>query len=195
MPETNLSVVLIGDSIRMGYQDTVRQELQDIAEVWMPDQNGGNSDNMLNHMDEWILDRTPDVVHLNCGLHDIKKEFGVAEAVIPVAAYEENLKQIFSKLRNHLSMSVIWATTTPVDEALHHENKTFDRFEQDVVAFNDVSCRLARTFDLLIHDLYSVMMDAGPARYLTPDGVHFSSDGSIILGRAVARYIRTSLRE
>ena len=92
MPETKLSVVLIGDSIRMGYQDTVRQELQDIAEVWMPDQNGGNSENMLNHMDEWILDRTPDVVHLNCGLHDIKKEFGGAESVIPVAAYEENLK-------------------------------------------------------------------------------------------------------
>lgn len=57
------TVVLIGDSIRMGYEDTVRRELGDAAEVWTPAENGGTSRNVLEHLEEWIISRSPDVVH------------------------------------------------------------------------------------------------------------------------------------
>jgi len=40
-------VVLVGDSIRMGYQAEVATRLADIAEVWGPEENGGNSANLL----------------------------------------------------------------------------------------------------------------------------------------------------
>ena len=174
----------------MGYQEIVCRELSDTADVWSPEENGGNSTNVLKHLDAWMLSRSPDIVHMNCGLHDIKKEFGSVKATIPIEEYEENLRGIFVALKGASSIPVIWATTTPVNEKWHHRNKTFDRFEQDVIAYNEVSCRVATEFDIPVHDLYSVMMDAGPDQYLTPDGVHFTEEGSVLLGRAVSRCIR-----
>jgi isoamyl acetate esterase len=70
------TVILIGDSIRLGYQDVVRQKLAGTAEVWGPAENGGGSRNVLRHLDSWALEKTPAVAHLNCGLHDVKQEFG-----------------------------------------------------------------------------------------------------------------------
>ena len=45
-------VILIGDSIRKGYQEIVRQELVGEVEVWGPEENGRDSQNVLNHLDE-----------------------------------------------------------------------------------------------------------------------------------------------
>ena len=38
------AVILIGDSIRMGYQETVREQLGGRAGVWGPAENGGTSE-------------------------------------------------------------------------------------------------------------------------------------------------------
>ena len=75
-------VVLIGDSIRMGYQDHVVSQLAGRAEVWAPEENGGDSRNVLAHLDQWVFVRQPDLVHVNCGLHDLKRAFG-AESAVP----------------------------------------------------------------------------------------------------------------
>ena len=70
-------LVLVGDSIRMGYQAYVRRELSGLSDVWAPEQNGGNSANVQKNLDAWIISRAADVVHINCGLHDLKRDFGV----------------------------------------------------------------------------------------------------------------------
>ena len=109
-------VILIGDSIRMGYQGIVGKELEGAAEVWGPDENGGTSANVLAHLDEWVLPRKPSVVHVNAGLHDLKKEFGAEEAAVPLAQYRANLEEIFGKLLDGTEARLVWATTTPVNE-------------------------------------------------------------------------------
>ncbi|HEY66459.1 MAG TPA: hypothetical protein G4O02_18060 [Caldilineae bacterium] len=45
-----ISVVLIGDSIRMGYEPFVWEMLQGVADVWGPEENGGTSQNVLDHL-------------------------------------------------------------------------------------------------------------------------------------------------
>lgn len=62
------TVVLIGDSIRTGYQDTVRSEMTGVAEVWGPEQNGGASRNILAHLDECAISCQPDIIHINWAL-------------------------------------------------------------------------------------------------------------------------------
>jgi lysophospholipase L1-like esterase len=186
-------VILIGDSIRMGYQETVRQQLRGVAEVWGPDQNGGDSHNVLEHLDEWALSRPAEVIQLNCGLHDIKKPFDTGRAQVPLDEYRDNLRGIFSRLREGFAGHLVWATTTPVDEDLHHRNKGFDRFAADVAAYNAASLALAAEFGLLVNDLYSAMAEAGPAAHLSPDGVHFTAAGSELLGAAVAAFLRPLL--
>src|SRR5437763_10538543 len=65
-------VVLVGDSIRLGYAPLVAKRLSGKARVVSVEANGGDSANVLAHLDEWVIREKPAVVHLNCGLHDLK---------------------------------------------------------------------------------------------------------------------------
>ena len=186
-------VILIGDSIRMGYQDAVGSILARTAEVWGPQENGGTSANVLTHLDEWALSRDPDVVHVNAGLHDLRKERGSGQARVPLDDYRANVAEIFGKLNDQTNAKVIWATTTPVNEQWHREQKDFDRFEADVVAYNAVAIEIARQAGAAINDLCTVMTQAGADAYLSPDGVHFNGPGYDILADAVADAARAVL--
>lgn len=188
-------VVLIGDSIRMGYQESVRQELEGEATLWEPKENGGTSANVLAHLDEWVLSRQPTVVHLNCGLHDLKKDFDAEQCNIPLEQYRANLEAIFESIQTRSESRLIWAMTTPVNEKWHHERKGFDRFEADVAAYNAAALELAGRYDVPIDDLFEVVMRAGRDEHLSPDGVHFTEAGSKLLGKAVAEAIRKLLCE
>ena len=181
-------VVLIGDSIRMGYQDQVVNQLAGRAEVWAPKENGGDSRNVLAHLDQWVFARQPDVVHVNCGLHDLKRAFG-AESAVPLAEYEGNVRQILQRLQRELNGAVVWATTTPVEETWHHQNKGFDRLEADVEAYNAAARAVAVDLGVPIDDLFAVVEREGKARLLTQDGVHFTEEGSQLLGRTVAECV------
>ncbi len=184
-------VILIGDSIRMGYQQVVVDRLAGEAEVLYPQQNGGNSRNVLEHLDEWVLALRPDVVHLNCGLHDLKKDFGSDQAAVPLDDYQANLEAILARIRGETHACLIWAATTPVNEDWHHRNKGFDRFEADVVAYNRVAAEICQRLGVPIDDLYQVVMGAGRDRLLLPDGVHFNADGYALLGETVAEAVRS----
>jgi lysophospholipase L1-like esterase len=187
------NVILIGDSIRMGYQPVVQRALTGQAEIWAPTENGGTSGNVLAYLDDWVLSRSPDIVHLNCGLHDLKSEFGASTTAVPLHEYATNLEAIFARITERTSATLIWATTTPVNERWHHENKAFDRFEADVRAYNQRASEIARRFGIQVNDLYGLVMDAGRDAYLAQDGVHFTPEGYALLGQAVADVIRSLL--
>ena len=65
-------VVLVGDSIRMGYAPLVAKRLDGKAIVVSAKPNGEDSGNVLRNLDEWVIKEKPDVVHFNAGLHDLK---------------------------------------------------------------------------------------------------------------------------
>jgi len=184
------TIVLIGDSIRMGYQEAVRTKLADWADVWGPEQNGGTSKNVLTHLDEWALTRHPDVLHINCGLHDLRKEFGQDSAAVPLSRYSENVRTILTRVTIETEATVIWALTTPVNQEWHHKNKGFDRWETDVVAYNAVAVDIARELGIVVNDLFAAVTSAGRDDHLLPDGVHFKPEGYALIGRNVADCIR-----
>lgn len=185
--------VLIGDSIRKGYQATVGTTLAGAAEVWGPDQNGGTSRNVLAHLEDWVLNRDWDVLHVNCGLHDLRKEFGQDTAAVPLAEYTENVRSILTRAKHRPDARVVWALTTPVNQQWHHENKPFDRFEADVVAYNEAAAQVARELDVPVNDLYAAVNAAGRDELLVPDGVHYKPEGYVLLGKQVAAQIREQL--
>ncbi|MBN1399523.1 MAG: SGNH/GDSL hydrolase family protein [Anaerolineae bacterium] len=187
-------VVLIGDSIRMGYEPVVRRELAAEAEIWAPAENGGTSGNVREHLHTWIVVQQPDLVHVNCGLHDIKTAFGASAKAIGIGAYRANVARIVETAME-MGAQVIWATTTPVNHAWHHANKDFDRFEADVRAYNEVAIEVAQSLGASINDLYSLVMAAGRDGLLLPDGVHFRPIGYELLGKTAAQAIRTALHQ
>ncbi|MFC1736721.1 SGNH/GDSL hydrolase family protein [Candidatus Hydrogenedentota bacterium] len=185
-------VVLIGDSIRGGYQETVRRELDGVADIWAPAENGGPSFNVLNHFEEWVIQRSPDVAHINCGLHDIKKTGQDYQA--PIDQYERSVREILERALEATSETVIWATSTPVNEQLHNTSeRAFIRLEQDLVAYNRVSCKIANELGIPVNDLYNTVVEFGQETLQKQDGVHFTPEGYVVLGKAVAKFIRKCL--
>jgi len=188
------AIVLIGDSIRMGYQEKVREQLADRATVWAPNEATGNSDNVRARLDEWVLSRHADVVHINCGLHDIKKPFDTGIAAVPLSRYTENVRSILTRIQAETVATVIWAMTTPVNYEWHHRAKRADRFEEDVIAYNAAALEICRELGVAVNDLFSLINSAGRDDLLLPDGVHFKPEGYALLGESVAAYIKKVLR-
>jgi len=186
-------VILVGDSIRAGYQPVVVAALRGVAEVWGPEQNGGDSSNVLAHIDEWVIDRQPDIVHMNAGLHDIKRPFGARQNQVPLDQHRANLEAIFGRVQEATQATLIWAKTTPVNERWHHERKGFDRFEADVEAYNAAAVALAAARGIEVDDLCRAVLEDGRDRVLADDGVHFTPRGYNLLGKAVADCLRAHL--
>src|SRR5262245_49673767 len=53
-------VVLIGDSIRLGYGPEVAKKLEGKAIIISPGANGGDSSNVLKNLDGWAVKEQPD---------------------------------------------------------------------------------------------------------------------------------------
>jgi lysophospholipase L1-like esterase len=193
-------VTLIGDSIRAGYQKFVAENLAREAEIWGPEDNGRHSVHVLTNIHAWLVRQPADIVHINCGLHDIKTiAYGGRENVVPLDHYRRNVEMILRHLREKTTARVIWATTTPVNEArahaAHAKAADFDRYEADVVAYNEAAVGICRKLDVPVNDLFGVITRAGADRLLGADGVHFTPEGCALLGNAVAEAIRSRLAQ
>ena len=112
-------VVLIGDSIRLGYGARVAERLRGEAVVISAPENGGDSGNVLAHLDEWVIRQKPDVVHLNCGLHDLKRFKTDGHHQVELDRYAENLRQIVARIREGTDAALVFAETTPILNERH----------------------------------------------------------------------------
>ena len=188
-------IILIGDSIRMGYEGHVRRLLDGVAQVWGPDENCRNSKNILDHLEEWVISRPCSIVHINCGLHDIRKESTPPASDISIEEYEANVREILSRISKKPNTRVIWATTTPVIETLQIDEKTqtYYRRESDVTAYNDAASQIARDMGIPINDLHGFVTRAGCSNLIGDDGVHFTDNGYSRLGETVAEFLKTLL--
>lgn len=188
------SIVCIGDSIRMGYMPAVEKVLEGWGKVLgIGEVQGGNTRNVLAHLDQWAIRPAPDIVYFNAGLHDLARDPGPGpENQVPLSEYSLNLRRIFARLRRETEARLLFALTTPVDLARQHafdyaSNRTID----DVILYNEAAARVTAELGIPTLDLYQVAVDQGTERMLCEDGVHFTAAGSAVLGRAVADFIRT----
>ena len=65
-------VLLIGDSISIGYTVPARDALRGEANVHRPLTNCGPTTRGLESLSQWLGDTDWDVIHFNWGLHDLK---------------------------------------------------------------------------------------------------------------------------
>lgn len=188
-------VVLIGDSIRLGYAPFVAERLKGLAEVVSPAENGGDSANVLKHLDEWVIRRKPAVVHFNAGLHDLKTDSKTGAKQVGLDDYKKNLAEIVRRLDQETAARLVFATTTPVDDGRHKARGAgFDRREADVVAYNRAAREiLAKSPIVAVDDLHALVENLGPATALGRDGTHYTKEAYRALGDQVARAVHEAL--
>lgn len=193
-------VVLIGDSIRVGYQPFVVKNLESVATIWAPDENGKTTNNVIYNLNGWVKNQNPDIIHINAGLHDIRTlswELGPGHTLVKPKHYQDNLETIFTWINKYVGCKIIWATTTPViDEnakRAHQKARDYKRHDSDVKKINKIANRIARKYNIPVNDLYSFVKEKVGLQEVGDDGVHFTESGYKQLGARVAEVVRENL--
>ena len=180
-------VLLIGDSISMGYAVPVRKLLAGKANVHRIPGNGGPASNGVFLIESWLANGKWDVIHFNFGLHDLKL-LSDGEPQVPIESYRRYLRLIVVRLKS-TQAKFIFATTTPVPAG----TLSPPRRSSDVVAYNRVALEVMRENGIAVNDLYSYVLPK-LAELQQPVNVHFTNSGSERLAEQVAKSIRDNLK-
>ena len=178
-------VLLIGDSISIGYTVPVRKLLAGKANVHRNEGNGGPTTNGTKNLKKWLGEGKWDVIHFNFGLHDIKLDTG--KHLVSSDEYEKNLREIVKTLKT-TNAKLIFATTTPVPEG----KTSPPRKNEDVVAYNKIAKKVMDESGVAINDLYTFALPQ-LEKIQRPVNVHFTDAGSQVLGERVASAIEKAL--
>jgi lysophospholipase L1-like esterase len=179
-------VLLIGDSISIGYTPATRKLLAGVANVHRVPENGGPTSNGVAKIDKWLGKGKWDVIHFNWGLHDVKLDTGMHQ--VPIAQYEKNLRSLVKTMKG-TGAKLIWASTTPVPQG----KLSPKRDDKDVVAYNAVAKKIMQEENVAINDLYTFAL-ARLKEIQRPVNVHFTDAGSAVLAEEVAKAIRQAFK-
>lgn len=181
-------VLLIGDSISMGYTLPVRELLKDKANVHRPPTNCGSTRSGVIHLEAWLGDKPWDVIHFNFGLHDLKYLKDDKQNV-PPDAYESNMKKLVDRLKK-TGATVIFATTTPVPENVRAT--PYRRVPSDAPKYNDIALKVMADGGVSVDDLYSYILPKVD-EYQIKEDVHFHKEGYEYMAQQIAQSIQAAL--
>ncbi len=195
-------VLILGDSISMGYTPFVREMLAGEALIFRPllpdgkDENCAGTTHGLTRIKTWLGEEKWDVIHFNFGLHDLKQVDPITRAdsknpddtqQAPLRQYQKNLRQIVKKLEA-TKAKLIFATTTPYPD----ETSGPLRLPGQAERYNEVARGIMRKRGIAVHDLHAFVLPR-MADLQRPNNVHFTEHGSQQLATQVAAAIRKAL--
>ena len=189
-------VLLIGDSISIGYTVPVRQMLQGKANVHRPLTNCGPTTKGVAEIDKWLGDGKWDVIHFNWGLHDLKymgpqgqnladPEAPDSHPQVPIGEYETNLRKLVARLQK-TGAKLIWRSTTPVPKGAK------GRIVGDSAKYNTVAKTIMDEYKIAIDDQYSFALKQLD-KIQRPANVHFTPEGSRALAQQAVQAIEAEL--
>ena len=207
-------VMLIGDSISIGYTLKTRELLKGLANVHRPRGNCGDTARGLANLDQMLGKEHWDVIHFNYGLHDLKyldaKGAYVppdkGKQVSPPELYRKQLRTITQRLKA-TGAKVVFGTTTPVPPA------SLGRVAGDEKIYNHVAVEVMREEGVAVDDLCAYVAEhqkkfpphpaseydpkhhakALPGELQQPFNVHFTPEGYDRLAELVAASVKKEL--
>lgn len=199
-------VLILGDSISIGYTPYVREELKGEAIVVRPTRPNGRPENCqgttyaLKHLDRWLAidGGNWDVIHFNFGLHDLKRVDPTTgrssnDPSDPRQAepdvYARQLETIVRRLKK-TGAELVFATTTPVPPGGVRPHRDVE----DPARYNAIAVAIMKRHGVAVNDLYA---EALPRlrEIQRPVNVHFTPEGYRFLAKKVAEAIRKALKK
>lgn len=187
-------IVLIGDSIRMGYDKYVKEALKNVAEVYYPDENCRFAEYVLRYAHEWKKNGgwpdDVDLVHWNAGLWDCLELFE-DEPLTSLAYYGEAVARIDKRLRMLFPKAkIVFATSTAVLE--ERCSKNFRRHNSTIMKYNETAVRALFHTDTLINDLWELSSNY-PESYHSDFVHYYTNEGTALFGNRVLSIICQAL--
>jgi len=192
-------VLLLGDSIRMGYDSLVKELLKDECEVYYSDDNGRFACYTLWQANQMFKTYGRfDVVHWNNGYWDMNVEEPMCEPMHPIDEYCHFLKRIIDLCKKNAS-KIIFATTTPVlDKGMAIDNSNTGCYisydNQWVQSYNEAAKKLMAQEGVVVNDLYA-FVQRDKHYYKCPDQLHLTLEGYRLCAERVAEMIRGELKK
>ena len=140
-------VLIIGDSISIGYTLPTRELLEGTVNLHRIPTNGGPTTKGLAEIEKWLGKRKWDLIHFNWGLHDLKymgkdgtnlvpkEKGGVVQ--VPLADYEKNLEKLVVRMKKS-AKQLVWRNTTPIPPG------SKARYVGDSVKYNEAAARVMK---------------------------------------------------
>ena len=198
------TLFVLGDSISMHYGPYLEEDLQGtfeydrkrddagVSDLGVPEgPNGGDSRMVLEYLKARRADASfrPDILLLNCGLHDIKRNLE-REKGIQVASeqYRKNLEEIYS-LSVEMGTRLIWVRTTPVVDRIHNsQSRQFHRYEADLTLYNEIADSVFQNHQVPIVDLNRFTKGMGEEAF--SDHVHFHQEVRALQAAFIAGFLQ-----
>lgn len=182
-------VLIIGDSISIGYTTGVRKLLSGKANVHRVKGNCRYSAFGVQHIDTWLGEGDWDVIHFNFGLWDW---YGWSqEQKATPESYAANLDAIATKLKA-TGAELIFAVTTPPCVGPERKVKIIVS-EARAKAFNDASFAIMQKHGIQINDLYTPITGKRDQYQLGADNVHYTEAGKALQAKQVSKTIEAAL--
>lgn len=193
------NILIIGDSISIGYTIPVRKKLKGMVDVYRIPENGKDSLYGLRHIRKWLSSKKFDIIHFNWGLWDIcyrnprSKEQGFKDKIhgrvtATPEQYKIRLEKIVTELKK-FDYKLIWASTTPVPD------NEIGRKKGDEEIYNAIASKIMKKNYIQTSDLYSFALKRLKDIQNEKGDVHFTSDGYAYLAEKVSESILISIQK
>lgn len=194
-------VLIIGDSISIGYTAGVRGNLKGIANVHRIPGNAGHTGMGIASLEKWLDPEKGswDLIHFNWGLWDLcyrnpksttqgNRDKLNGKLTHTPEQYAANLETLVTRLKK-TKATLIFATTTPVPTGEAGRKVGDDKI------YNEAALAVMRKHDIGITDLHAVMEGKMDRFGQKPGDVHFTPEGSALLAMAVSQRIKDALKQ
>ena len=187
------NLLLIGDSIRMGYDKSVKLSLEGKANVIFPTDNCRFASFVQRYLHEYcgsIKGEDIDVIHWNAGLWDCLRLFG-EDPHTPVEFYKYHIDRICARIKSYCpNAKVIFATSTSVlSEKMSND---FKRYNDEIEAYNAAAVEVVKKYGFEVNDLYSVSVSLPESAHSDP--VHYYTElGTEAFTKQVLSYVVPAL--
>jgi hypothetical protein len=191
-------ILIIGDSVSIGYTPFVKENLINEADVFHNPGNAQHTGTGLQKIQEWIGDEKIDIIQFNWGLWDLcyrhrdsevqgKRDKENGKITYSVDEYATNLDSIVAILQTITEAKLIFVTTSYVPE------NEAGRFKKDVVLYNDAAKKVMQKYTVVVNDIYEQSIPIHLKFGKGLDNVHYTKQGYKELGKQVTQFLNTEI--
>ena len=187
------NILLVGDSIRIGYDKSVKESLEGKANVYFPEENCRFATFVLRYLHEYkrlVPDGKVDILHWNAGLWDCLRLFE-EEPHTPIEVYTYYIDRICQRIPMLFpDAAVICATSTSV--LSEQMDKDFKRYNEEIEMYNAAAVKVVEKYGFAVNDLYGVSVQLPVEAHSDP--VHYyTSAGTKAFTKQVLSYLALPL--
>ena len=197
--EKKSKILIVGDSISIGYTPFVREQLVSLADVVHNPGNAQHTGKGLKNIEDWVVKEDWDIIQFNWGLWDLcyrhpnsmtqgnRDKISGTITFNPVE-YERQLDSIVKLIQEKSDAQLIFVTTTyvPINEA--------GRFTKDVEKYNAIAKSVMKANGVKINDIHEASIEIHLKYGKGDDDVHYTQKGYEALGCLISYFLEQELK-